>query len=494
MNNKIKIRLFSIITIIFLCIGNTIKSFQNDTFYMIKLGEYITQNGIDLLDHWCWITNLPYTYPHWLYDVFIYYIFNFFGNLGIYVSVIILFIILILTIYYIQLKINKNEFMALLVSLLSIACLYGLATARAQLVSYPLFLLEVYFIEHLIRTGKKRNILFLTIISLLVANIHATIWPFYFIVYLPFVGQYIIFKISEKRKFKYKIKKDNKLIIENIPHIKYLFLSLILGFIMGVFSPSKICYTYIFKIMMGTSQSYIIEHAPLVLIMNPAFIALLITLLIVLIFSSTKIYLKELLMIGGLIFMTLISVRHLALFYIIGIFYISIICNRYLTNKKDKTLEILSYLIVKNKIIYLLLLLIISIFSYYQFQKNFSKDYIPKSEYPIEAVQFIKNNLELKNLKLYNDYNYGSYLLYNDIPVFIDSRCDLYLSEFNNLDYSIFDDAMEIEYNYEEKFEFYQITHTLISNDSLFYKILFKDQDYTIIYQDKDFTLFERTK
>lgn len=34
-------------------------------------------------------------------------------------------------------------------------------------------------------------------------------------------------------------------------------------------------------------------------------------------------------------------------------------------------------------------------------------------------------------MKLFNEYNYGSYLLYKGVPVFIDSRADLYAPEFN---------------------------------------------------------------
>ena len=76
-----KYRLFGIVTIIFLCIGLTYKYFQTDTFYMIKLGDFIYHHGIDFLDHYCWVTRLPYTYPHWLYDVFLYLVYNFFRDI-----------------------------------------------------------------------------------------------------------------------------------------------------------------------------------------------------------------------------------------------------------------------------------------------------------------------------------------------------------------------------------------------------------------------------
>ena len=119
-------------------------------------------------------------------------------------------------------------------------------------------------------------------------------------------------------------------------------------------------------------------------------------------------------------------------------------------------------------------------------------EYVPYEEYPVEAVQFIKKNLDVEHIKLYNGYNFGSYLLFQDIPIFIDSRCDLYLKEFNGLNYSIFDDAMEMGYHYEEKFEFYGVTHALVQKDNIFYTILLKDQNYTVIYKDKNFVLFEK--
>ena len=98
MSSNLKLKILAIMSIILLCIGTTIKSLQNDTFYIIKLGNDILTNGIELKDSYCWITNLDYSYPHWLYDVFIATIYNNFNYFGVYVSTIILFIILILTI------------------------------------------------------------------------------------------------------------------------------------------------------------------------------------------------------------------------------------------------------------------------------------------------------------------------------------------------------------------------------------------------------------
>ena len=65
------------------------------------------------------------------------------------------------------------------------------------------------------------------------------------------------------------------------------------------------------------------------------------------------------------------------------------------------------------------------------FLKNDDSKYLSTKMYPIKATEYIKENLDYKNIRIFNEYNFGSYLLFNDIKVFIDSRADLYAPEFN---------------------------------------------------------------
>ena len=88
-NINIKFNILAIICIIIFSFAITPVTLQNDTYYTIKIGEHILQNGIDMKDPFSWHENLPYTYPHWLYDVIIYLIYNISGFYGIYASTII---------------------------------------------------------------------------------------------------------------------------------------------------------------------------------------------------------------------------------------------------------------------------------------------------------------------------------------------------------------------------------------------------------------------
>ena len=105
-------------------------------------------------------------------------------------------------------------------------------------------------------------------------------------------------------------------------------------------------------------------------------------------------------------------------------------------------------------------------------------------------------------MKIYNEYNYGSYMLFRGIPVFIDSRCDLYTPEFNKTDddpngRDIFLDALNIASlydNYETKFASYGVTHVLIAPNTKLAVELEKDSNYEVLYHDDDshFVLFKK--
>ena len=84
MENKLNLRfnVLAIVLIILFAACSTPVTFQNDTFYSIKIGEYITQNGITMEDPFSWHEDLPYCFPHWGYDLASYLVYSFRRLLG----------------------------------------------------------------------------------------------------------------------------------------------------------------------------------------------------------------------------------------------------------------------------------------------------------------------------------------------------------------------------------------------------------------------------
>ena len=145
-------------------------------------------------------------------------------------------------------------------------------------------------------------------------------------------------------------------------------------------------------------------------------------------------------------------------------------------------------------------LLVVALFMILQIKNKMGDKYINEKSYPVAAANYIKENLDLDEIHLFNEYNYGSYLLFERIPVFIDSRADLYAPEFNKTEEypdgrDIFGDYIStsnISRYYDKTFDQYDITHVITYKNSKLNMLLSRDSHYNSLYTDDNFVIYER--
>ena len=538
-----KFAIMAVILIAIFCLAMTPVTLQNDTYYTIKIGEHIVNNGIDMQDPFSWHENLPYTYPHWLYDLLTYLIYNVFGMTGIYVTTCILSIILGLSVYAVNRKLCKNQLFSFVLTIGVMYLIRGYIAARAQLVTFILFVWTIYFIEKFLETKKKRYAICLIIIPILIANLHAAVFPFYFVLYLPYIAEYVIASISEfiiyrKAKVKFlelkikvlskkqennekveKLKEEQKLLLEKVDKIKvkrtkdlqnpykiklvkrnatkWLILIFIICIFTGLLTPiGDTPYTYLFKTMEGNTTQNINEHLPMTLADETEVICVLIMFLAIMIFTKVKIRLCDLFMLCGLCYLMLATRRQVTMFVLLC----SPILNRMLVGltklyTKDTIEQAVKELTSIAGIILISLAMIG--FSYYKAKDKFNDKYIDESSYPVQACDYIIENIDLGKARFYNEYNYGSYMIFRGIPVFIDSRADLYAPEFSGKKDDIFIDFINtsnIGTFYEDTFKKYNITHVITYKNSKMNMIITKTKDpkYKELYKDSHFVVYER--
>lgn len=544
-NKKIKFNILAICLIVLLAFAISPVTLQNDTYYTIKIGEQIVQNGIDMQDHFSWHENLPYTYPHWLYDVMMYLIYSFSGFAGIYISTIILASILGILVYYINNKLSKNNFISLIVTLLVLYLLKDFIAARAQLVTFILFVLTIFFIEKFVHTSKKRYLIPLIINPILIANIHVAVWPFYFVLFLPYIAEWfvnivieldivvrikiliimIIEKLTSKDEKRVELNKKiedlykkldedkinllkrrerpYRIKIENNKAIKWLIIIFIITIFTGLLTPlGDVPYTYLAKTMQGNTTENISEHLPLVLINNKNIMIVMTMFLAILIFTDTKIKLRDLFMLVGLVLLSFMSRRQTSMLILIGNFiFVKLVVqmiNKY-DNKTYKKIQDFMTVFFGQAISVILILCI----SLLMLKPKIDDKFVDENNYPVKACDFILENLDIDNIKLYNEYNYGSYLIYRGIPVFIDSRADLYSPEFNGTKNEegkyegrdIFSDFLNISNIgtfYESKFREYGITHVMMGKNTKLNMLISREDNYKLLYQDNNFVIYER--
>ena len=555
---NIKFNILAIVCIILFCAVLAPITLQNDTFYTIKIGEHILKTGtIDMQDPFSWHENLPYTYPHWAYDVMIYLIYNVGGLTGIFISTIVFSCILGIIMYFTNKKISNNKVLSLIITLGAMYLLKDYIAARAQLVTFILLELTILFIENFLQTKKAYYGIGIIIVSILIANLHCAVWPFFFVIFLPYIAEYIFnidtLKIShtwqtkyynykleayEKKKVKYvnddkKIEEINNTILkikekiekESIKNKKYIsnrkkrrenpykirmvkkddvkwliFIMVICAFT-GLLTPlGDTPYTYLYNTMQGNTTQSISEHLPLTLINNKPLIIVLVVLIAILVFTDVKIRLKDLFFIAGLSLLMFATRRQVSMFVLFGSAILAkLVADLFEKYDKDGTKEIEN--IMTSTLGTVATILVVTLFMILQIKTQIGDKYINEKSYPVEAAKYIKENLNIEEIHLFNEYNYGSYLLFEGIPVFIDSRADLYAPEFNKTEeyqegrdiFSDYINTSNISRYYEKTFDEYDITHIILYKNSKLRMLLSKDiEHYNELYSDDNFVIYER--
>ena len=505
MKEKIK-NLILITLIILFCMTISPITMQNDTYYTIAIGEHIIENGIDMQDPFSWHENLPYTYPHWGYDVATYLVYSLGqtihgetgGYFAIYIVTAILATVLGIALFKVNKKIAKNTIISFAMTLAVIYTLRGYIAARAQLATYILFVFEIYFIEMFLQKPKKRYVLGLILIPIIIANLHVAVWWFYFVLYLPYIAEFILAKVS---------KKQDEIILTRIQvetnkNVKYLIIIMVVCLLTGLITPlGTTTYTYLIKTMLGNTTQNINEHLPMTLMQHIEVVTALGIILMIFVCTKAKIKLRDTFMLVGLALLMFLSRRHLSLFFLI----VSIIVNKMLVeileNYKENGLKIFEDILLSKIPIALISLLVVILSVYFITQKE-GNTFVSKPNYPVDASKWITENLNLDEIRLFNEYNYGSYLLYKGIPVFIDSRADLYAPEFNTETgkaedgRDIFMDFINASYLnvfYEDIFEKYEITHVILYKNSKMNLMISNTNEgkYDCLYQDKYFVIYE---
>ena len=562
-STKMKFNVLAIICIILFSFSLAPVTLQNDTYYTIKIGEHIINEGIDMQDPFSWHENLPYTYPHWAYDTATYLIYNLGQNTGItdggmlfiYITTVILACVLGVLIYVTATKLSKNNLISFILTMFAMYLLKDFIAARAQLVTFILFVLTILFIENFLETKKKRYFIGIILISIIIANVHVAVWPFFFILFLPYIAEYIIASIldadiisksiikskemavkklekklsketdeekknilikkleeakinlekTKEREIKVKEKQSKRrenpyrIKIKKNSATKWLILLMIICAFTGLLTPlGDTPYTYLVKTMQGNTTKSISEHQPLTLYNDKATMIVLTLVLAILIFTDIKVKLSDLFMMAGLIFLSFMSRRQVSLLVLIGVFIFAKWLE-YLVNKYDKDGTI-NFMKLMNTIVGKVITIALVILICFVFVKSKLNDkFIDERKYPVAAADWMVENLDVKNIKLYNEYNYGSYLLFRGIPVFIDSRADLYAPEFNKKDgedgRDIFSDYINISSigtYYETKFEKYEITHVIVVNNAKLNMFLSRNENYKQLYKDDNFVIYER--
>lgn len=456
----------------------------NDFWWHAKVGEWICKNKqiptTGIFSWWTELNNYSWVSHEWLSEVIFFKIKDIFGNIGITIfSISLFFLSQFIVMKSTEKKWENNYVFGLLWFLYNIA-IYTFAThCRPYLFNFIFLALEISFIYDLIKNEKSKKIFFTPLIAILWVNAHGASSNLSYLLILLVIITGIIPDFSF-----YKLQ-NNKLSKLQIKKLFIVFFSTILA---NIINPHGInMLTYGLRFGNNIDYQVIQEWQPIDLktIFGIIMALGIIVSLIILIITDKKIKFLDLLLFGGFAFLSLRSVRFEFLFFIVCSFFIFEYLPKEINFINKKEINILILIISMIFIIFSSTMLIISKNHVY-IKTNLSKNII-------EDVKAFNPK------RLFNEYSYGEELIWNDIPVFIDSRAgDLYSQEdtinyyfaINNLsaDYIPYNEEnkkqlLDIDYLWDKKYKF---DSALIFSSSPLNTYLDKKEEWEIKFQKDD--------
>ena len=464
----------------------------NDFWWHVKVGEWIWENKqIPMQDIFSWYgmeKQLPWTAHEWLADVIYYYMLQYTGEAGVFffclgAAILMAFLILAQVKDYIPENIVISGIYFIFLAVTISIYFYG----RPHLFSFFLLFFELKILYKYMDCPDTKWIYCLPIIGCLWSNLHGGSSNLAYLLCIVFLAISMI-EVEFDRLFSKRLPK------KAIMKLGIVSVATIVSVMINPIGMSVLTFPYS-SIGDDLMMSAITEwHAPdakniahLIVYFMP--IALMVICMIV---KEKKIRLLDVIVMAMFLYLFLRSVRFIVLWYIAAAFY----AFPYLPNFKLKEIKSKTEKVLVTISLLLFCIPIIGCIS--SISKIEENKYIEKVMSD-EAIQAVKNN---PTERMYNDYNLGEALIYNDIPVFFDARADMYLQQ------NIFADGIslgnlvqqnpEADTQYvdvEALIEKYDFDSVLILKKRALYGYLISHEDMVeCIYEDEEIAYLKLIK
>ncbi len=450
--------------------------FQNDTYWLINTGKYIANCGLPHIEPFTIHNGLNFMVQQWLSTIFFYQCYQIGGYAGVHIMIAVIYALTLFLIYRLAIRVSEGNRLicAYLTSFIGIG-LYIYMVPRPQVFSLLMLIVEISLLEYFLCFPKKLwlVIVALPLLSACLINFHAAMWPVFMLLFIPYLIDGFRFEFGRIAGQKY----DKK----------HLFLGLLLSVLAGFANPYGYrALVYLYKSYGNSSINLYVRE-----MLSPDFKSLAgyfifasiiaVFLMYFIVNSTTK--LRYILLTIGTLYMGLSSLRSFWLFVVFG--FVSLA--HYLRN-----VHLSSAVPAKRRTISVTIAVLTMLFARVSYIRNLGTP--EENHRPEEAVCYIKNNINLSKMRLFNSYITGGYIEFRGIRTFIDSRAEIFTKKLNGKE-DIFKDYFETvsgRMHYSDLIAKYAFTHFLVNKDDVMNVCLKHDYRYKVIYEDKRFVLYEK--
>lgn len=457
------------------------KTMNNDIWFIMNCGRYVVQNGIPYTEPFTIHEGMSFVMQQWLTGVIFWGGFKIGGYIGLKLIVLLIYVLIIFFFFKLCMLLSSDNFLvSFAVTLFSSLFISPFITERPYIFMFLIIILEIYFLEKYINSKKIIFLTVLAVLSTLLVNLEAAIWPILFVILIPY--------IIDSFKFKFKF-------IEGQGYGPKMPLLAICGmFSAGFINPYGIdAMTYLFRSYGIDDINNWITEMHCADINTPfgkvIFFSFLLYIILFIVYKKGNHRLRFFLLSLGTAYLALSSVRSFPLFVICGIVPLSY----YLRDLKVKNIEVKNdkkTLLIRKALIFFLVVMIGSVCL---LKLNEPIDLMQKEL--SENVDFL-DSLNKIDMKLYTGYNYGGYLEFRGYKVYIDGRAEVFLKS-NNDKADIFNEYYKLEHGrmyYKDVLNKYDFDFLLVSDDEHIYYYLDYDSDYKLIHSSSHYKIYEHIK
>ena len=469
---KYMVFLLLFLPLAFIVVENKIP--DNDIWFLLNNGRYVMQSGIPVIDPFTIHEGLSYVMQQWLSSVLLWKIYDIFGQYGILIFMYMFSVILLFTYYKLCYVTSQNRMISVFITAVTFSLINTFVVTRPQIFTYLILILELWLLELYVKNNNSKYLIGLPILSLLLINLHASMWFFLCIFMLP----YLINTISIKKVTIDKIKLKPLIII--------MFLMLLVGFI----NPYGVdAITYIFKSYgIVEINNSIAEMKALTI--NDLYFKIVVGILFILILfnylrKDVKLDIRHCLFVCGMTILAFSHKKCFALFCIVLGFVFS-----YYFKKISKRNRLINSDIFKavfrGLLTGLTLVSLVTVIAGIKYSIiSYNDDNFYLSTGITEITDYMLDNVSIDDVVLFVEYNDGGFTEFLGFKSYMDPRAELFFKKYNNKE-DIYLESLEIEsdpyYDYDLFINKYNFTHLIVKTDTYLDKYLSNDSNYEIVF------------
>lgn len=452
---------------------------DNDIWFLLNSGRYVINKGVPFVEPFTIHSGMSFVMQQWLSAVIFWKVYDFAGQIGLNLLVCLFYGLFVFGTFKLSMLLSEGNFAVSFVVSFFVSCAMNIfMVERPHLFLFVIILSELYFLENHISTKRITYLIPLPVLSFLLVNLEAAMWPLLFVILIPY--------LIDSFKFKYKF------VVSQGFGSKWIVLIILFMVACGAVNPYGLdAMTYLFgSYGINEINTWINEMkcADINSIFGKLIFGSIALVSFVFCLKKGDHRLRFYLLFLGTAYLALSSVRSFTLFIICGIIPMSYYFRNYKLNiehKNDKkTLFIRWSLIV--------ILICITVFAVVLNKKETISARQQELMINVEYLEKVGN----KNVTLYTGYNDGGYLEFRGFKVYIDPRAEVFLKSKNKKEdvYIEYYQLQNGEIYYADVLNKYNFDYLLFHKNDILYNYLDHDSDYKLIHSTGNYKIYEHLK